>query len=198
MPRVGSPCLWPVVPGVGVHLVKRGSMGMALWLCLWLCLSILCSSSRGCMCIAVLRNVCRICFALSLPWFGSAVSVSGWGPIRPPVVVWFSALLTLPTWPGVSAVLPATCAISSVMHVKRLPHYSPSRGVSPATTSAYVIKCFISFEPSPLVMSSYLVKAVPRWSLIMPSPASLDSAPCFFNAPFSIPICFEVIGSFCV
>ena len=161
-PRVGSPCPWPVGPGVGVHLVKLGSMGRVVLWCLLCCLSSLYSSSRACMCRAVLRNVCRICFALSLPWFGSAVSVSGWGPIRPPVVVWFSALLTLPTWPGVSAVLPATCAISSVMHVKRLPHNDPSRGVSPATTSAYVIKCFISFEPSPLVMSSYLVKAVPR------------------------------------
>jgi hypothetical protein len=137
-------------------------MGMALWLCLCSYRSNLYSSNRACKYRAVLRSVCRICFALSLPWFGSAVSVSGWGPIRPPVVVWFSALLTLPTWPGVSAVLPATSAISSVMLVKRLPHYSPSRGVSPATTSAYVIKCFISFEPSPLVMSSYLVNAVPR------------------------------------
>jgi hypothetical protein len=161
-PRVGSPCPWPVGPGVGVHLVRLGSRDRVVLWCLLCCLSSLCSSSRACKYKGVLRNVCRICFALSLPWFGSAVSVSGWGPIRPPVVVWFSALLTLPTWPGVSAVLPATCAISSVMHVKRLPHYSPSRGVSPATTSAYVIKCFISLEPSPLVISSYLVKAVPR------------------------------------
>ena len=162
MPRAGTPYPWPVGPGVGVHLVKLDSMGMVLWLCLWLYLSSLYSNSRVCKCRAVLRNACRICFALSLPWFGSAVSVSGWGPIRPPVVVWFSTLLTLPTWPGVSAVLPATSAISSVMLVKRLPHNDPSRGVSPATTSAYVMKCLISLDPSPLVMSSYRVKAVPR------------------------------------
>ncbi len=143
-------------------------------------------------CVSYLFGICLslVCVA--------PIELLPFGLARRSVVVWFSTLLTLPRWPGVSAVLPATCAISSVMHVKRLPHYSPSRGVSPATTSAYVMKCFISFEPSPLVISSYLVKAVPRWSLIMPSPASLDSAPCFFNAPFSIPICFEVIGSFCV
>jgi hypothetical protein len=78
------------------------------------------------------------------------------GLARRSVVVWFSTLLTLPTWPGVSAVLPATSAISSVMLVKRLPHNDPSRGVSPATPSAYVIKCLINLLPSPLVIASYV------------------------------------------
>jgi hypothetical protein len=154
MPRAGTPYPWPVGPGVGVHLVKVDSMGMVLWLCLWLCLSSLYSSSRVCKCRAVLRNVCRICFALSLPSLCRADRALPFGLARRSVVVWFSTLLTLPTWPGVSAVLPATSAISSVMLVNRLPHYSPSRGVSPATTSAYVMKCFISLDPSPLVMSS--------------------------------------------
>ena len=70
MPPVGSPCLWPVGPGVGVHLVTVGSMDMGLLLCLWLCLSTLCSSSRGCKYRAVLRSVCRICLSLSLPSLG--------------------------------------------------------------------------------------------------------------------------------
>ena len=97
-PRVGSPCPWPVGPGVGVHLVKLGSMGRVVLWCLLCCLSSLYSSSRACMCRAVLRNVCRICFALSLPWFGSAVSVSGWGPIPPR---WWSVFgITHPTHGG--------------------------------------------------------------------------------------------------
>jgi hypothetical protein len=137
----------------------------------------------------------RICLSLVCV---APIELLPFGLARRSVVVWFSTLLTLPTRPGVSAVLPETCAISSVMHVNRLPHYSPSRGVSPATTSAYVMKCFISLDPSPLVISSYRVKAVPKWSLTIPSPASLDSAPCFFNDPLSIPICLLVIGSFCV
>ena len=66
-PRVGSPCPWPVGPGVGVHLVKLDSMGrVGLW-CLLCCLSSLYSSNRVCKYRAVLRSVCRICLALSLP-----------------------------------------------------------------------------------------------------------------------------------
>jgi hypothetical protein len=141
MPRAGTPYPWPVGPDVGVRLVKVGSMGMARWLCLWLCLSSLYSSNRGCKCIRVSRSVCRICFALSLPCVWSAVSVSGWGPIRPPVVVWFSTLLTLPTWPGVSAVLPATSAISSVILVKRLPFHDPSARAPRATPVSMVVSC---------------------------------------------------------
>jgi len=143
-------------------------------------------------CVSYLLSICLslVCVA--------PIELIPFGLARRSVVVWFNTLLTLPTWPGVSAVLPATSAISSVMLVKRLPHNDPSRGVSPATTSTYVMKCLISLDPSPLVMSSYRVKAVPKWSLTIPSPASLDSAPCFFNAPLSIPICLLVIGSFCV
>jgi hypothetical protein len=42
-------------------------MGMVVLLCLFGCLSSLYSSSRVCRHRALLRSVCRICFALSLP-----------------------------------------------------------------------------------------------------------------------------------
>ncbi len=67
MPRVGSHCPLLVGPGVGVHLVKLGSRDRVVLWCLLCCLSSLYSSSRACKYRVVLRNVCRICLALSLP-----------------------------------------------------------------------------------------------------------------------------------
>ena len=78
----GIPYPWPLVPCVGVHLVRFDSRDMVLWLCLWLCLSSLCNSSRVCMCITVSRNVRRICplgspLCLGRPSRSRAVARSG-------------------------------------------------------------------------------------------------------------------------
>jgi hypothetical protein len=73
--------------------------------------------------VTVFVCCCSIVFPLV---FVSAVSVSGGGPIPPPLVVWFSIILTLPVGVACRLVLPNTGAISSVIPVNWLPIGDPS------------------------------------------------------------------------